>query len=81
MKEQELDMTELLDFEVSDVVEVEPEVEGELVPIDNETDLEKDYLKSRETYHKLIENRRIWIFLKYGIIISNIIQKPTVILY
>ena len=55
MKEQELDMTELLDFEVSDVVEVEPEVEGELVPIENETDLEEDYLKSRETYHNLIK--------------------------
>jgi len=55
MTKQELDVTELLDFEVSDVIEMEPEVEGELVPIENETDLEEDYLKSRETYHNLIK--------------------------
>ena len=48
-------MEELLDFEVPDVIESEPISEGELVPIDNETDLEADYLKSRETYHSLIK--------------------------
>ena len=48
-------MDELLDFEVSEVIESEPISEGELVPIINETDLEADYLKSRETYHNLIE--------------------------
>ena len=48
-------MEELLDFEVPDVIESEPISEGELVPIVNETDLEADYLKSRETYHNLIK--------------------------
>ena len=55
MHKIELDMDELLDFEVSEVIESEPISEGELVPIINETDLEADYLKSRETYHNLIE--------------------------
>ena len=55
MHNTELDMEELLDFEVSDVIESEPISEGELVPIVNGTDLEEDYLKSRETYHNLIK--------------------------
>lgn len=55
MIDQELDMDELLDFEVPEVIEVEEKVEGELVPIVSDDDLEADYLKSRETYHKLIE--------------------------
>ena len=55
MHNTELDMEELLDFEVPDVIESEPISEGELVPIVNETDLEADYLKSRETYHSLIK--------------------------
>ena len=53
--ENELDIDELLDFEVPEVIEVEEEPEGELVPIVSDDDLESDYLKSRETYHKLIE--------------------------
>ena len=53
--ENELDIDELLDFEVPEVIEAEEEPEGELVPIVSDDDLESDYLKSRETYHKLIE--------------------------
>ena len=53
--ENELDIDELLDFEVPEVIEIEEEPEGELVPIVSDDDLESDYLKSRETYHKLIE--------------------------
>ena len=55
MHNTELDMEELLDFEVPDVIESAPISEGELVPIVNENDLEADYLKSRETYHNLIK--------------------------
>ena len=53
--ENELDIDELLDFEVPEVIEAEEEPEGELVPIVSDDDLESDFLKSRETYHKLIE--------------------------
>ena len=53
--ENELDIDELLDFEVPEVIEAEEEPEGELVPIVSDDDLESDYLKSRGTYHKLIE--------------------------
>ena len=53
--ENELDIDELLDFEVPEVIEAEEEPEGELVPIVSDDDFESDYLKSRETYHKLIE--------------------------
>ena len=53
MKNENLNITELMDFEVEEEIKTIEEPQSELIPTGN--DLEDDYAKSRETYHKLID--------------------------
>lgn len=53
MKNENLNITELMDFEVEEEIKPIEEPQSELIPTGN--DLEDDYTKSRETYHKLID--------------------------
>lgn len=53
MADENLNVTELLDFEVQEIDKPIQELEGELITTGN--DVEEDYKKSRETYHKLID--------------------------
>ena len=53
MSAEKLNVTELLDFEVQEIDKPIQELEAELITVGN--DIEEDYKKSRETYHKLVE--------------------------